>query len=239
MKAMKWLVAAAFAAVVAFGGVNPALAGTGNLTVIHGISGLPEPVDVYANGNKLFSFDFNEVQGPLAVDAGTYNLEVKLGTNVVLSAVANVESNKDYTVVAHFVYTGDAPGIALSVFENTITPTCDKQSRLTVRHLANAPAVDLAVSRGATATRNFVSAPNLSSADGGQSQAGALDFKSCTYRAQLYVAGTKTSVYDSGKLKLDGGVSYIAYAIGSFTGDSNSTFNVKLQTVDVPTFSCK
>jgi hypothetical protein len=64
MKAMKWLVAAAFAAAVAFGDVNPALAGTGNLTVIHGISGLPQPVDVYANGNKLFSFDFNEVPGP-------------------------------------------------------------------------------------------------------------------------------------------------------------------------------
>ena len=239
MTAMKWTMAACVAAGIVFGGVNPALAGSSKVTVIHGISGLPQPVDVYANGNFLFAFDFKDVQGPLTLDAGTYDLEVKLGTNVVLSATADVESDKDYTVVAHFVYTGGDPDIALSVFENTTTATCDKQARLTVRHLANAPAVDLAVSKGATATRNFVSAPSLSSAAGGQSQAGALDFKAGTYRAQLYVAATNTSVFDTGKLKLDGGVSYIAYALGSFTGDANSTFTVILQTVEVPTFSCK
>jgi hypothetical protein len=233
MKAVKWIVTAALAAVVT---LTQAWAGTGKVTVIHGISGLPEPVGVYVNGDLAFSFDYNEVVGPLALDAGSYNLEVKLGTNTVLSGTANVESNKDYTVVAHFQHTGGAPGIALSVFENTVTPTCDKQARLTVRHLADAPAVDLVVSRGATTTRNFVSAPNLSSAVGGQSQAGALDFKAGTYRAQLAVAGTTTVAFDSGKLKLNGGTSYIAYAIGSLAED---TFTVYLQTIEVPTFSCK
>jgi hypothetical protein len=211
-------------------------AGPGTVTVIHGISGLPEPVGVYANGNFLFSFDFNEVQGPLALPAGIYNLEVKLGTNVVLSGTANVEDGKDYTVVAHFTHTGGAPGIKLSAFENATTPICDKQLRLTVRHLANAPAVDAVVSRGATSTRNFVGMANLASAEGGNNQGGPLDFKSGTYRAQLYVAGTTTSAFDSGKLKLNGGVSYIAYAIGSLPDD---TFTVYIQTIDLPTFSCK
>ncbi len=210
--------------------------GTGNLTVIHGISGLPEAVDVYANGGKLFSFDFGSVQGPLALPAGSYDLEVKLGTNVVLSGTANVEDGKNYTVVAHFTHTGSEPGIKLSVFENTTTPICDKQSRLTVRHLADAPAVDGVVSRGATSTRNFVSTPNLASSEGGNNQGGALDFKSGTYSAQLYVAGTTTSAFNSGKLKLEGGVSYIAYAIGSLP---DNTFTVYIQTIDVPTFSCK
>lgn len=206
------------------------------VTVIHGISGLPEPVGVYANGNFLFNFDFEAVQGPLELPADTYNLEVKLGTNVVLSGTANVESGKDYTVVAHFTHTGGAPGIKLSVFENTITPICEKQSRLTVRHLANAPAVDAVVSRGATTTRNFVSTPNLASSAGGDSQGGALDFKAGTYRAVLYVAGTTTAAFDSGKLKLDGGVSHIAYAIGSLPDE---TFTVYVQTIELPTFSCK
>lgn len=231
MKAVKWTVMAAFAAVMT---LTQASAST--LTVIHGISGLPEPVGVYANGNLLFSFDFNEVQTLTNLPAGTYNLEVKLGTNVVLSGTANVEADKNYTVVAHFRHTGEAPDIALSIFENTVTATCDKQARLTVRHLADAPAVDLVVSRGATATRNFVSAPNLSSAVGGQSQAGALDFKAGTYRAQLYVVSSTTSAFDTGKVKLDGGVSYIAYAIGSLAAE---TFTVYLQAIEVPTFSCK
>ena len=209
--------------------------GTGKLTVIHGISGLPEAVSVYANGGFLFSFDFEDVQGPLSLPAGSYDLEVKLGTNVVLSGTANVEDGKNYTVVAHFTNTGSEPGIKLSVFENTTTPICDKQSRLTVRHLANAPAVDAVVSRGATSTRNFVCTPNLASSEGGNNQGGALDFKSGTYRAQLYVAGTTTSAFDSGKLKLEDGVSYIAYAIGSLP----DTFTVYIQTIELPTFSCK
>lgn len=210
--------------------------GTGTVTVVHGISGLPEPVDVFADGNFLFSFDFEDVRGPLLLPAGSYDLEVKLGTNVVLSGTANVEGGKDYTVVAHFTHTGSEPGIKLSVFENTTTPICDKQSRLTIRHLANAPAVDAVVSRGATSNRNFVGTPNLASVEGGDNEGGALDVKSGTYRAQLYVAGTTTSAFDSGKLKLAGGVSYIAYAIGSLPND---TFTVYIQTIELPTFSCK
>jgi hypothetical protein len=233
MKAVKWTAVAAIAAVVT---LTQAIAGPGKVTVIHGISGLPEPVGVYVNGNLAFSFDYNEVVGPISLDAGTYNLEVKLGTNTVLSGSANVESDKDYTVVAHFRHTGAEPGIELSVFENTVTPACDKQARLTVRHLADAPAVDLVVSRGATTTRNFVGVPNLSSAAGGQSQAGALDIKAGTYRAQLAVSGTTTVAFDSGKLKFNAGVSYIAYAIGSLADD---TFTVYVQTINVPTFKCK
>jgi hypothetical protein len=213
-----------------------AQADTGTVTVIHGISGLPQPVDVYANGTFLFSFDFNDVQGPLTLPVGTYDLEVKLGTTVVLSGTLEVEAGGDYAVVAHFTESGNVPGIKLSVFENTVTPICDKQSRLTIRHLADAPAVDAVISRGAGAARNFVSLANLASADGGNNQGGALDIKAGTYRAQLYVAGTTTSAFDSGKLKLDGGVSYIAYAIGSL---SDGTFTVYLQTAGLPTFSCE
>lgn len=231
---MKWSKSVGAVAVAA--AMTLTQASASNLTVIHGISGLPDPVGVYANGNLLFSFNFNEVQTLNDLDAGTYNLEVKLGTNVVLSGTANVESNKDYTVVAHFTKGSGERGIALSGFENTTTATCDKQARLTVRHLADAPAVDAVVSRGATATRNFVSVPNLSSAVSAQNQGGPLDFKAGTYRAQLYVAGTKTSAFDTGKLKLDGGMSYIAYAIGSL---EDETFTVYLQTLEVPTFNCK
>jgi hypothetical protein len=238
MKTMKKMLAAVLVAMVAASGVaradEPAV--PAKVTVIHGISGLPEAVDVYANGNYLFSFDYLGVQGPLELPEGVYELEVKLGSNTVLEATADVKAGGNYTVVAHFVHTGAAPGIALSVLENTISPVCEKQVRLTVRHLADAPAVDLVVSRGATTTRNFITAPNLASAAGGQSQAGALDFKAGTYRAGLYVAGTTTAAFDTGKLKLDEGVAYIAYALGSL---STETFTVYVQTIELPTFNCK
>jgi hypothetical protein len=208
----------------------------GKVTVIHGISGLPQPVDVYANGSFLFSFDFKDVKGPLSLDPGAYNLEVKLGMNTVLSGTANVEAGKDYTVVAHFKHTGAAPGIKLSVFENTTTPICNGQSRLTVRHLADAPAVDAVVSPWWTSRLRILGLPNLASAAGGNPQGGAVDFPAWNYRVGLYVAGTTTSAYSSGKLKLDAGKSYIAYAIGSLP---QNTFTVYLQAIDLPTFSCR
>ena len=35
------------------------------LTVLHGVPGLPAPVQVFANGNQLFSFEYGEQRGPL------------------------------------------------------------------------------------------------------------------------------------------------------------------------------
>ena len=97
---------------------------TAKVTVIHGISGLPKAVDVYANGAYLFSFDYKGVVGPVELAPDTYNLEVKLDGTTVLSTSAFVEAGKNYTVLAHFKYVADGtPGIALSVFENDATGT--------------------------------------------------------------------------------------------------------------------
>jgi hypothetical protein len=236
MKILKMLASISAGMALAATPVAQASDAPGKLTVIHGISGLPAPVDVYANGSFLFSFDFGQAEGPLELTPGNYNLEVKLQGAVVLTATAKVKSGMDYTAVAHFVYTGGDPGIKLSVFDNTITPICSNQSRLTVRHTADAPAVDTVVSRGETDARNFVTMPNLSSAKGGTIQGGALDFKHGDYRARLFVAGTTTQAFDSGPLPLDSGESYIGYAIGSL---SAGTFTVYIQAIDLSTISCK
>jgi hypothetical protein len=235
MKMSKVLAVACVMAVGLVGLFTRAEAAQGKVTVIHGISGLPQPVDVYANGSYLFSFNYKDVKGPLSLDPGSYDLEVKLAGQVVLSGTANVEAGKDYTVVAHFVYTGAQPDIKLSVFENTTTPLCFRQSRLTVRHLANAPAVDAVVLPWWANTR-ILGLPNLASAEGGDPQGGAVDVPAWYYRVQLNVAGTTTTAYESGKLKLDAGKSYIAYAIGSLTDKS---FTVYIQTSKLPTFTCK
>ena len=236
MKMLKMLACISAGVALAASPVAQAGTSTGKVTVIHGISGLPAPVEVYANGGFLFSFDFPEVAGPLELPPGDYFLEVKLQGTTVLSGTAKVEAGKDYTVVANFIYTGAAPGIKLSIFDNTVSPIVKSQSRLTVRHTADAPAVDAVVSQGRTDARNFATLPNLSSAEGGNNQGGALDFKSGNFRARLFVAGTTTQAFDSGGLTLAKGTSYIAYAIGSLT---DGTFTVVLQAIDLPTFNAK
>jgi hypothetical protein len=195
------------------------------VTVIHGISGLPQAVDVYANGTYLFSFDFKDVAGPLELDPGTYDLEVKLAGNTVLSASASVEAGKNYTVIAHFTYVeGGDPGIQLSVFENAATGTGAGQTRLTVRHTADAPAVDIKLFRGGGKKLSL----GVEDAANPQ-QVGPVLIRPGAYRAELFVANTDVRAFKSGKLVLNPHKSYIVYAIGSV---SAGTIDLLPQEID-------
>ena len=118
------------------------------LTVIHAIPGLMEPVDVCVNGEYAFTFDYGDVQGPITLPAGSYFLEVKLAGNPVLMATAELEACGNYTAIAHLTYVdGETSGINLEVFENDASSAGNK-TRLTVRHTADAPAVDILLKRG-------------------------------------------------------------------------------------------
>lgn len=112
------------------------------VTVVHGVPGLGAPVQVAANGNALFSFDFREVVGPLAVLPGSYTFDAAVNGNVVLSRNDTVARGDDVTVVAHLDGAG-AP--LLSAFVNDVSPLPAGRARVTVRHLAAAPAVDVVV----------------------------------------------------------------------------------------------
>jgi len=114
------------------------------VTVVHGIP--DTPVDVYANGERLLDdFQPETVTDPLSLPAGDYALALRpadsgADADPILSADATVESGQDVSVVAHL----DAEG------EPTITPFANDtgeipagQARLTVRHTAAAPAVDV------------------------------------------------------------------------------------------------
>jgi len=183
------------------------------VTVIHGIPGLPAPVDVYANGNKLFSFDFNQSRGPLSLPPATYNLEVRLNGNPVLTAPANVQAGKDYTVIAHPKV---GSGIALAIFENDIATIPLDKSRVSVRHLADAPAVDVKLAQGG---QNVATIPNLSNPN----QAKA-EFPAGTYAASLFAAGTSTKALGPVDLNLERGFHYLVHAIGSFPGNTLTLF---------------
>ena len=126
----------------------PAKPKTATVSVLHGIPGLT--VDVYANDALLID-DFTPGSlKTVKVPGGTYNLEIFPATSTdssgtpVLQGSATVANGKNYTVTANLSATGTP---ALNVFVNNMAPIAKgaKKGRVTVRHIAAAPAVDVFV----------------------------------------------------------------------------------------------
>jgi uncharacterized protein (AIM24 family) len=113
------------------------------VSVLHGIPGLT--VDVYVNGDlTLDDFKPGDLAGPLALPADTYSVEItdKNDKKTVLLGPADVavESGGNYTIVAYLDAKGDP---AVKPFENDISTVAPGEARVTVRHVAAAPAVDV------------------------------------------------------------------------------------------------
>lgn len=183
----------------------PAVAQDAKLTVVHGIPNLPAPVEVFANGASLFQFGYAEVRGPLSVAAGTYAVEVKLNGNVVLSANPTLAAGSSYTAVAHLVPGG---GIQLSLFTNDTTTPAAGKARLTVRHLADAPAVDVLARRGWFGAYGTVFG-NVSNPSEGSAAVDA-----ARYAVKLNAAGTATTAFGPAWFALGEGRLYEVMAIG-------------------------
>ena len=98
-------------------------AGKAHVAVIHAGSDAPA-VDIAVKGGPVLvnGIAFGEQQGPLPVDAGSYDLEVRpAGTNTVALPLNGVqlEAGKVYTFVASGLLNGQP---ALSVFPAVVTP---------------------------------------------------------------------------------------------------------------------
>jgi hypothetical protein len=201
------------------------------VSVIHAIPGLSGPVDVYANGGMLFTFDYKDVAGPLELDPGLYNIEVKQDETVLLSGSIEVVAGKNYTAIAHLTYVeGGDPSAALSLFENDVDGTGPGRTRLTVRHLAAAPAVDIELYRGG-GKRLIIEVEDLSNADGETpGQAGPVALRPGAYRVEIYAAGTDTRVFKSPKFVLNPHKAYTVYAIGSIADGTFELFFDKTKT---------
>ena len=215
-------------------------AAAGTLTAIHGIPGdsVAEgldralPVDVYVNQSyaaPAFTFSFGDMLEGIELPAGEYSLEVFLAgadpneSDPVLSAAAPITEEGNFTAVAHLTYTGDpeAPGIALSLFENETSATHFIDTRLSVRHLANAPAVTLDVERYLIWWAG-VRFPGFANTD-----EVVLDTLGGPITVYLLAGGAP--VYSTGLLQLSSETHYLAYAIGDFFKGS---FQVLLQVID-------
>lgn len=186
--------------------------GEATVSVLHAIpagSGA-DIVDVYAGDALLID---NFTPGSLetvTVPAGTYDLGVfadgatPADSDAILAAAGvEVPAGANATVTANLDADGNP---ALNVFVNDISEVAAGDARLTVRHIAAAPAVD--VRADGTALINNLVNPEEAIAD----------VPAGTYSADVVLAGTDTIVLGPADLDLSEGTNTIVYAWGSAEG---------------------
>ena len=207
------------AGVVASGIPAQAAVAKAEVTVVHGIPNTP--VDVYANGKILLNdFVFGKVAGPVALTPGKYTLAVrphgaKSTTAPLLSKTVSVVGGENATVVANLTATGSA---TLSVFANPTTAIAMGGSRIIVRHVAEAPGVDIYA--GTTKVATNVTNPH---------QVTLVIPAATKVPISVDVTGTTTTVIGPANFNFPAGTTTIIYAIGSATA-TPSTLTVAVQT---------
>jgi len=208
-------------ALVALAGIAPANAATdvAQLSVLHAVPGLT--VDVYVNGDlTLDNFEPGDIAGPLELPAGTYTVAITAADAADASAPAigpvdlPLEAGQNYTAAAHL----DAAGApTATLFTNDISTVGAGEGRLTVRHVAAAPAVD--VLAGGTAVITNLSNPDES----------LLTLPAGAVSASVAATGTTDPVIGPADVDVAEGTNTIVYAWGSLA-DSNLALAV--QTID-------
>lgn len=194
------------AALVAFAAV-PAQADEhqASLSVLHGVPGMT--VDVWVNGERtLDDFEPGELAGPLDLDPGTYSVAITAADAEDDSEPAigpvdlPLEAGVSYTAAAHLAEDGSPTA---TLFTNDTSATAAGQGRLTVRHVAAAPAVD--VLAGGEAVVSGLANPDEAS----------LDLDATTVSAAVAAAGTTDPVIGPADVPVQDGVATIVYAWGS------------------------
>ncbi len=185
--------------------------------LIHGIPGVE--VDVAAGGANVFEgFSFGETQDLSALAGETLTgVQVKAaGTDTVAIDAGDVTlpGSGNYTIIAHVTADGTP---TLGVFENDVSTIAAGEGRLTVRHTAAAPAVDV-LANGAVA---FAGVTNP--------QEGVVDLPVGTISASVAAAGTTDPVIGPADLAITDGQNLIIYAVGAL---SDGSLTVLTETID-------
>lgn len=195
---------------VAFRAVPAEAASTATVSILHAIPGAT--VDVYANGKALLTdFKPGTLTDPQMLPATTYDLKVvKAGAGPKGKTVAEAKGVKvpagvNVTVVAHLDAKGNP---TLSPYVNDVSSIPAGQARLTVRHDAAAPAVDVRANKK-------VAFAGLTNPKEKTAVLGA-----GTISADVVLAGTTTVAIGPAEVNLAEGTTTIVYAWGS-AGDEN------------------
>ncbi|MEV7000812.1 DUF4397 domain-containing protein [Streptomyces sp. NPDC093982] len=174
------------------------------VSVFHGVPGLT--VDVYANGDELLSdFKPGTVTTPQPLDAGNYNIQVfeagqgPDGTPAIEKKI-EVPAGANATVAAHLSADGQPQ---LTAFVNDVSSVPAGEARLTVRHVAAAPTVDVRAD-GQPVFKDLAN-PKETTAD----------VDAGTISADVVLADTDTVAIGPADLNLKEGTGNVVYAWGS------------------------
>jgi hypothetical protein len=199
---------------------TPAMADshTATVSVLHAVPDLP--VDVYANGERLIDdFQPGTLTDPLELPAGSYDLALfpadaadGSGDPLLSADGVSVPAGANATVVAHLTADGQP---ALTPFVNDVSAVPAGQARVTVRHTAAAPAVD--VRAGGSPVISGLTNPNEQT----------LTVPAGTVSADVVLAGTDTVAIGPADLALAEGTTNIVYAWGS----EDAGYELAVQTV--------
>lgn len=211
--------AAAIAAAIALAGPAQAAEGDAQLSVLHGVPGLT--VDVWVNGERtLDDFTPGTLAGPLALPAGAYELAITASDAADASAAVigpvsvTLAANGNYTAVANLDAGGNPTA---NLFTNDVSQIAAGKGKLTVRHTAAAPAVD--VLAGGTAVISNLANPNEQT----------LTLDPGTIPAAVAAAGTTTPVIGPADVTVAEGTSTIVYAWGSL---ADNNLQLAVQTIE-------
>ena len=182
-------------------------ADTATVSVLHGVP--DATVDVCADGKELIpDFEPGTLAGPLDLPAATYSIKVVADeetTNCDADALigpadVTVEAGKNYTVVAHLDADG---GLTATPFENDTSAAAAGSGKLTARHVAEAPEVDVLVDGD--------SAGSIANPD----QLGPVELAAGDYDVELQAGGDTVSTTPStSAVPVTEGENTIAYAWG-------------------------
>jgi hypothetical protein len=218
----KLIAGIAAGAIAAVGVAIPASAisdTSADLYVLHAVPGLT--VDVYVNGElTLDDFEPGDLAGPLDLPADTYTVAITASDAMDDSDPAigpidlTLDANMSYTAVAHL----DADGApTASLFTNDLSAIPAGQGKLTVRHTAAAPAVDV-LADGAVAFENLSNPDEVKA-----------NLPVGTISAAVAATGTTDPVIGPADVTIAEGVNTIVYAWGSLADDN---LQLAVQTID-------
>jgi hypothetical protein len=204
-------------------GTRQASAADSNVYVVHGIPGVD--VDVYAGSVDpanlvVGDFMYGDVAGPLTLPEGDLQVIVTAagapGT-VIIDQTLAVPGGANVSVAADLV--GGAP--VLTPFVNDVSAVPAGNGRVTVRHAADAPAVNVLVN-GEIA---------ISGLAAGAQESAVLP--TGTYDVQVQLTdGTPLPALSPGSVDIPAGVNTIVYATGS-ASDTDFPLGLVLQAIEV------
>jgi len=194
-------VAAALVALALGAGATAAQAA--ELTIVHSVPGFT--ADVYVNGKKeLAGFGAGTMAPRVPLKAGTYHVAIRKAgsaatSKAVLAATLRLKATDDLAVVAH-IGTNGMP--MLTVYKNRFRPEAPGQTALVVRHVADAPPVDVYVD-GRRVMRKLT-----------HMAAGTASLAAGQHQVRVVVAGTQRALYEPVDISLQPGKVYVVYTVG-------------------------